>query len=495
MTLGDMLHSKALEHPAGIALLTRDTEFSYRELDSASTNLAGWLVHEGLRPGDRMAIHWHNSFEAAVLYFAAFKAGLIAVPVNLRSKAPEIAHVFENSGAALCFSAPAFAPLAEAAARSCPSMGAVLNVLPVEVYDVALPAVDPDRVAVVMYTSGTTARPKGVMCSHRVFLEYCKCVKAELIGSDGIGLCTTPMMHIAALAMLIGSVYGGTGLALLPGFDPAAILDLIERYRCTYTMTLPALLQFVVDEQARSPRDVASLRTVLVGGDSVPLSLQRRFQELFGMPLQEFYGMTEGGFISINPRHAIRGGSMGIPISVVQIRIVDPAGNDVADGETGEIALRSPLACEGYWNDPQSTAALLRNGWLHTGDLGYRDAEGALWFRGRTKQIIVRAGSNISPQEVEEALYQHPAVREAGVVGKPDPVYGEVVVAFVSLRRAETPGDESELREFTRARLADYKTPEYIRFLSELPKGLTGKVDRRALKEMLHAESQSAAGA
>ncbi len=495
MTLGDLLHSKALEHPAGIALFTGDTEFSYPQLDSASTNLAAWLVHEGWRPGDRMAIHWYNSFEAAVLYFAAFKAGLIAVPVNLRLKAPEIAHVFENSGAVLCFSAPAFAPLAEVAASSCPSMGAVHTVLPCEVRDVALPAVDPDRVAVIMYTSGTTARPKGAMCSHRVFLEYCECVKAALIGSDGIGLCTTPMMHIAGLAMLIGSIYSGTGLAILPGFDPAAILDLIERYQCTYTMTLPALLQFVVDEQARRPRDVGSLRRVLVGGDSVPLSLQHRFKELFGMPLQEFYGMTEGGVVSVNPKHAIREGSIGVPISAMQVRIVDPAGNDVAEGETGEVVLRSPLACQGYWNDPQSTASLLRNGWLHTGDLASRDAEGALWFRGRAKQIIVRAGSNISPQEVEEALYQHPAVREVGVVGKPDPLYGEVVVAFVSLRRAEASGDESELREFTRARLADYKTPEYIRFLSELPKGLTGKVDRRALKEMLLTESQSAAGA
>ena len=210
MTLGDLLHSQALEHPASIALFTGDTEISYQELDSASTNLAGWLVREGLRPGDRMAIHWHNSFEAAVLYFAAFKAGLIAVPVNLRLKAPEIAYVFENSGAVLCFSAPALAPLAQAAATSCPSMGAVLDVIPGELRDVALPAVDPDHVAVIMYTSGTTARPKGAMCSHRVFLQYCECVEAELIGGGGTGLCTTPMMHIAGLAMLIGSIYCGT---------------------------------------------------------------------------------------------------------------------------------------------------------------------------------------------------------------------------------------------------------------------------------------------
>ncbi len=494
MTMGAMLRVKAAGHPDKTVLFTPGAKVTYAQLDNSATRLARWLLHQGLRPGDRIAIHWHNSLEAAQLYFAAFLSGIIAVPVNLRLKVPEIAYVFQNSGAALCFSAPALAPMAESAAALCPSMRTVVSAIPGEAPDAALPEIDPGQTAVIMYTSGTTARPKGVECSHGAFLECCRYMQTELVGRGEIGLCTTPMMHVAALAMVVATVYCGAAIVLLPGFDPAAILDAIERYRCTYTVSLPALLQFIVEEQSRKPRDVRSLDTVLVGGDAVPHSLQSRFQELFGIPLQEFYGMTEGGFIAVNPKHSIREGSMGIPLSIVQVRIVDPAGRDVPEGETGEVVLRSPIACRRYWNDPETTADLLRDGWVHTGDLARRDAEGHLWFQGRAKQIIVRAGSNISPQEVEAAIYQHPAVREAGVVGRPDPVYGEVVVAFVALRRTEAAGDEQEIREFTRERLADYKTPERILFLPELPKGLTGKVDRRALKEMLLARSSGAAG-
>lgn len=493
MTLPSLLHTVALEHPRRTALFAGDEKMSYEDLDSSSTRLARWLVEQGLRPGDRMAIHWHNSFEAVVLYFAAFKAGVIAVPVNLRLKAPEIAYIFENSGASLCFSAPAVAASAQTAAASCPSVRTVLSRIPASDSSVELPVLEPAGTAVIMYTSGTTARPKGAQWSHAAFLAGCRCVDTELIGGS-TGLCMTPMMHIGALAFTIASIYQRGSNVLLPGFDPAAVLDAIERHQCTHTFTLPALLQFVVDEQARSPRNVRSLRTVLAGGDSVSSTLHNRFQELFGIPLQQFYGLTEGGFVSVNPHHAIREGSMGVPTSIVQVRIVDPAGNEVPEGEVGEIVVRGPAVCGGYWNDPKLSAELVRDGWLFTGDLATRDAEGYLWFRGRAKQIIVRAGSNISPQEVEEALYQHPAVREVGVVGRPDPVYGELVVAFVALRGTAAAG-ESDLREFARERLADYKTPEQIYFIPELPKGLTGKVDRRALKERLLAESGSAASA
>jgi long-chain acyl-CoA synthetase len=178
----------------------------------------------------------------------------------------------------------------------------------------------------------------------------------------------------------------------------------------------------------------------------------------------------------------------------VQMRLIDPMDRDVADGESGEVVVRTAGSCAGYWNDPTATGQLLRDGWLHTGDLASRDAEGYLWFRGRSKQIIVRAGSNISPQEVEEVLYQHPAVLEAGVVGMPDPVYGEIVVAFVALRQGVA-ASEAQLQTFARTRLADYKTPEQIYFLPELPKGLTGKVDRRALQSTAcSVPSASAAG-
>ena len=494
MTLGSLPHTIASVTPNHTALCCGNDRMSYRELDESTDRIARWLLHHGLRPGDRMAICWPNSIEAAQLYFGAFRAGVIAVPVNLRLKAAEVAYVFENSGATLCFCAPSMAPLAEKAAATCPVMRQIVSAVPDEAPSVTLPEVDPDEPVAIIYTSGTTARPKGVVHTHRTFFGCLRgAVEAKVLIGGGVSLCMTPMMHVAGLAVLICAVSLGHTTVLVT-FDAAGVLDAIERHRCTFFFVLPALGQFLVEEQVRKPRDVRSLQVVVAGGDTVSVSLQNRFQEHFGFRLQEGYGLTEGGFLAFNPANAIRQGSIGVALNNVEMRIVDPMDHDVPEGETGEIVVRGPGICVGYWNDPAATADLLRGGWLHTGDLARRDGDGYLWFRGRSKQIIVRAGSNISPQEVEEALYQHPAVLEVGVAGKPDAIYGELVVAFVALRKGAA-ADEAELQAFARDRLADYKTPERIYFLQELPKGLTGKVDRRSLKETLRAESAAAASA
>src|SRR5260370_15182579 len=218
------------------------------------------------------------------------------------------------------------------------------------------------------------------------------------------------------------------------------------------------MLQFVVEEQARRQRALSSVRSAGAGGESVPAALQRRFQEVFAVQLREGYALTESCPVTFNRLAEVRIGSIGPAAPGVSIRLVDLHGHDVASGETGEILVRSPANCVGYWNDPDAT--------------------------GRIKQLIIRGGSNISPQEVEEALHQHPAVLEAGVIGMPDPVHGEKVIAFVALREGLTAG-EKELRDLVRSRIADYKTPERILFLPVLPKGLTGKVQRRALKDLV----------
>jgi long-chain acyl-CoA synthetase len=463
-------------------------------LDESTDRIAAWLLKQGLRPGDRLAIHWPNSIEAAKLYLGVFKAGVIAVPVNLRLKPAEITYVFEHSGAVMCFSAPSMEPQAEKAAEKCENMRRILTVLPSDPPSGKLPDIDPDQPLVIIYTSGTTARPKGVVHTHRTFLGCLRgAVDSRLLYGGGVSLCMTPMMHIAGLAVMLTAIHMGDTTVLV-SFEPAGVLDAIERHRCTFFFVLPALAQFLVEEQMRKPRDVSSLQVVVAGGDAVPVSMQNRFQELFGFRMQEGYGLTEGGFLSFNPAEAIRTGSMGMPLPGVEMRLVDPMDRDVPDGDRGEVTVRSPGTCAGYWNDPGATSDLMRGGWLHTGDLASRDADGYLWFRGRAKQIIVRAGSNISPQEVEEALYQHPAVLEVGVTGKPDSVYGELVVAFVVVRQGASV-NAAELQAFARERLADYKTPEQIYFMMELPKGPTGKVDRRSLKEMLRSETAFAAWA
>lgn len=490
MNLSEVLQARAAENPDKTALFCGNATISYRDLDASSTALAQWFLDQGLRPGERVAIHWCNSIEAVQLLFASFKAGLIAVTVNVRLKPPEIAYILEHSEARLCFSEAALAPLARQAGARCP----ILSDLPVPAAASAstnLPTINPDDPAVFLYTSGTTARPKGVTHTHRSLLHTARLMMRETAGTEAVSLAITQMMHAAALnAVVLPALYSGASVVLLPSYDPAAVLDAIERFRCTYALCLPALLQFVVERQAQEPRRVSSLQMLLAGGDTVSLPLQQRFQDLFGLPLQEIYGMTEALPITVNPKGAAQQGSIGVRIEGFDLRIAGRDGRDVAEGETGEILVRGPATCIGYWNDPEATRAALRDGWLSTGDLASRDADGYYWFQGRTKEIIIRAGSNISPQEVEEALYKHPAVLEAGVIGVADPIYGETVAAFVVLRRNQTIAPQ-ELRQFAAQYLADYKLPEQIFFLEEMPKGATGKVHRRTLREMAPASADS----
>lgn len=389
----------------------------------------------------------------------------------------------------MCFSEPALASWVEQAGAVCPILIALPPLEPADAHRAALAVVGPDQPAMILYTSGTTARPKGVVHTHRSLYQTAVTARAltsESLGADEVALCALPLMHAGALTALLQSILQGTVLVLLPRFDPAAVLDAVERFRCNSLTCMPALWLFIVEEQARKPRRTSSLWVAASGGDTVPLALQNRFQEIFGIPILEAYGMTEAVPITANPKSALRLGFLGVPVEGIEVRVVDLEGRNVHEGETGEIVVRGSSSCIGYWNDPKATRAALRDGWLYTGDLASRDADGYYWFKGRKKEIIIRAGSNISPQEVEEALYRHPSVLEAGVVGQPDPVYGEQVVAFVAVRSGQTVNEET-LREFARQMLADYKVPERIVFLGELPKAPTGKVQRRALKEMLSA--------
>jgi len=245
------------------------------------------------------------------------------------------------------------------------------------------------------------------------------------------------------------------------------------------------MVQILIEEQARSPRQVSCLNDFLAAGDAVPEIVQQRFRGLFGIPIREGFGMTEIGPAICNPANAIRPGSLGRPIVGVEARIIDANNNEVGDEEVGEMAVRSPATFAGYWDDRIASREAIREGWLFTGDLVRRDAEGYLWFEGRKKEIIIRDGVNISPREIEDAIYHHPSVLEVAVIGLPDsePVRGEQIIAYVTLRRGMV-ADRIEIIECAVERLADFKVPQKIVFVDSLPKGITGKVQRRAVKEM-----------
>lgn len=494
MTLGEMLHVSAGKTPDKPAIVCEKRVVSYRELDEATDAMASWLLGQGLSPGDRVAIHWTNSVETVTLYFACFKAGLIAVPVNNRLKAPEISYVLSHSKSKLCFSQPELAPLSEEIRGECPDLLAIHTRLPATngFSGGTIPHVTEDQVAAVLYTSGTTARPKGVMHTHISLIGATELMASLGFDENDVPITVTQMVHIAALACIVlPGIRCGCTVVLLPAFDADQVLDHIEKWRCTALFVMPASLRFMVEEQARRPRDVGSMRLCIAAGDTVPVTLQERFQQHFGFRVRELFGMTETVPVTCILECESRPGSMGRAVELIDTRVVDLSGNVLDDNEIGEFQVQSPSNCIGYWDNPEATAAAFDSGWLRTGDLVKRDSDGFYWFEGRLKQIIVRGGSNISPQEVEEPLYHHPAVLESAVIGMPDPVHGEKVIAFVALREGFQ-ATEGELREFVRGRIADYKVPERILFLPSLPKGPTGKIQRRELKEIILSQQQAA---
>jgi long-chain acyl-CoA synthetase len=296
----------------------------------------------------------------------------------------------------------------------------------------------------------------------------------------GVMMTTTQMTHISGFGcMVLGTMMGGSTLVLVPKFDPAVALDTVEQYKVEAILVLPAQLQMLVEEQFQRPRVVTSVKMALCGGDSVPEAMQNRFKELFGVSTMEALAMTESCPMLWNTPSDRKLGSVGKIRDGVEVKI---ATRDGLAADTGELLVRSPANFLGYWNQPEATGAVLVDGWVHTGDLVRLDAENFVWFAGRLKQVIMRESVVISPQEVEDVLYRHPAVLEAGVIGLPDPKFGQKVVAFIALRDGQA-ATQVELRSMAAKHLADYKVPEAITFLPVLPKGLTGKIDRRALAE------------
>jgi long-chain acyl-CoA synthetase len=349
-----------------------------------------------------------------------------------------------------------------------------------------LPPVAEDEVCALLYTSGTTARPKGVIHTHRSVMSGAQMIVSMAAAEGSVGMLMTQLAHISGLiGSLIPSVLERSPLVLLPLFNPAAALDVIQRFGVTGTGAMPVMLSMLAEEQTRQPRQVDSLKLVVSAGDTLPQAVQERFEQLFRVPVLELLAMTESCPLLWNTADDMRSGSVGKVRSCVAVKVVAPDENGI-----GELAVQSPATFSGYWKDEAATNAVLRDGWLYTGDLVRVDNDGYVWFAGRLKHIIVRGGSNIAPQQIEEVLMQHPLIAQAGVIGTPDPVYGQRVEAFVVVQAGGSVTEE-DLRSHARTSLADYKVPEQIRFVTELPKTFTGKLDRRALAQLASSESNA----
>jgi long-chain acyl-CoA synthetase len=486
MDLISLLGEAIARHSGKTALIGERSAMSYAEFNLKAQAVAHDLLAFGAEPGSRIALHMRNGTAIAVCYFACFYAGMIAVPINTRMKAPEIDYVLEHSGASIYIGQnQLFREINGVSSRLSRMRLLVVdadNLKPggASASAVPLPTTLPEQPAAILYTSGSTAHPKGAVHTHYSLLHAAKDFR---VNEHDIVTLITPMVHSAAFMMLIAAVQARATAVAVTAFDPNAVLDAIEKRRGTYLLGMPAMYWALISAQRIRLRDLSSVSRFFAGGDSVPLKLQREFLDCMGKPLHEIFGTTENGWIAANfstaPWHQ---GSFGRPPPSVEVAVVDADGALLPAGSAGEMIVRSRATMIGYWNDPKETERALKDGWFHTGDLVRQSRDGYLWFVGRQKEIIVTGGSNVSPQEVEAVLYQHPEVREVGVIGIADRTRGERVVAFVS----RTPGARvtpNQLISFVASRLAAYKTPEQIVFLDDLPESVAGKVQRRAMRE------------
>ena len=496
MTLGGFLGDERTHHPQKTALIFGERAWTYVEADSLTDRLAANLLAQGLEPGDRVALHMSNCPELVFGYFGCFKAGAIAVPINERMGPSEIEYFLQNSEARFYIGQPdLYQPVLSIRPHlpqlhQCyltgdsqfPDIGVFQNLLTAPSGTIELPTVELGQVAAVLYTSGTTAQPKGVAHTHQR-LHYMTGLMEQMgMSRERVVAVLTPMTHISGLWVGLSALTAGATLVLPTGSDPQTILQTLEQHRCTFTGALPVQCMALVKCQTTTSFEISPEMRFFAGGDSVTTALQEQFRRAFSLPLCEFLGMTESVPITWNPPGKICPGSIGVPLEGVLLRVVNADGNEVKLGDVGELTVKSPGTTTGYWNNPEATAESLRDGWLYTGDLVTQDTEGYYWFAGRKKELIVRGGSNISPQEVEAVLYQHPAVAEVGVIGIPDETWGEVVVAYVA-RQDGVSATAAELIEFANEQIAAHKVPEKVFFMPSLPKGATGKVQRRALKE------------
>jgi long-chain acyl-CoA synthetase len=495
MTLLDVLASSAGRAPHRPAFVFRDRRVSYGELQAQSHRLAGLLAAAGVRPGDRVAMMLPNVPEFGTTYFGALAAGATVVPLNPLLKPDEVQYILEDSGAAAIVSLEMSRPLLAAAREpirrvprllvlDAPDLGGEV-LLTAASPTVEAPRRAPRDVAACLYTSGTTGRPKGAMLTHANLIANLASFHRVLHATeDEVFLAVLPFFHAyGATTLLLLPLSIGATVVLEPRFVPEGILRSIVQHGVTIFMGVPSMFAVL----AGLPMPVAPphrLRFCISGGAPLSTAVLEAFEARHRVPIYEGYGPTEcSPVLTVNPPDGLRKiGSVGPPIPDVEIRIVDEEGRSLPPGEIGEIAARGPNVMLGYLNRPEDTAAAIRDGWYHTGDLGRVDDDGYVYIVDRKTDLILVGGLNVYPSEVERVLCTHPGVAEAVVIGVPDTLRGEAVSALVIPRDGQVVVIP-ELLQWCRQRLAGYKVPRTIRLVTELPRTVTGKVLKSALRQ------------
>ena len=500
MNIAHLLSRSAQRYPDQPAVLHgNQVLLSYGALGARTAALAAWLrTQGGVAPGDRVAIYAANCPEYLEALHAIVWAGAVSVPVNYKLHAKELAYVLADSGARVVLASPALA----AAAREAGATDAGLLVLgsdayaaavrhaPMEVHDRA-----PQDVASLFYTSGTTGRPKGVMQTHRNLLAMTACYFTDVddIAPGDAMVYAAPMSHGAGLYNYAQVLRGARHVVPVSGgFDPAELVQLASSVGQLTLFAAPTMVHRLVEHVRATGADAAGFKTIVYGGGPMYADDLRQALAALGNRFVQIYGQGESPMTITalsraqladrqHPRWAERMVSVGVAQSLVEVRVVDAAGQPVPTGETGEVVVRGETVMPGYWNNPEATAQTLRHGWLYTGDMGQLDGDGFLTLKDRSKDVIISGGSNIYPREVEEVLLQHPQVREVAVIGQRDAEWGEVVVAFL-VAGAGGPVADAALDVLCHDHIARFKRPKEYRWVDALPKNSYGKVLKTELR-------------
>ena len=482
LTLDRWIRDRGRTTPDRIAIDCRGVDTTYAELDQRSERLAAGLVAAGLERGDRVATLTGTSTEHVVVFFACAKAGLILMPLNWRLAGPELAYQLADAEPAVLLHSDEYAD----AATSLHERTAGLEEHVLEQHEPSAGPRDDDGLLLV-YTSGTTGRPKGALLTHaNCFWTNLSFDLATGVSGDDVVLAVLPQFHCGGWnVQTLLAWWKGAKVVLEPSFDAARALALIGQERVTTMMGVPANYLFMAQTPEFARADLSSLRRAVVGGAPMPEALLETWQQR-GVEIVQGYGLTEAApnVLCLPPEDAVRKrGFAGKAYPHVDVELRDPETGGRIDGPgEGELVVRGPNVFAGYWGNREATEAVLEHGWLHTGDVALRDEEGYYKIVGRTKDMIISGGENVYPAEIENVLHAHPAVREAAVVGVPDERWGEACVAFVVLGGE---GTEDELLEHCRGRLARYKVPKSIRFVESLPRNSLDKVVKSALVDLV----------
>ena len=489
--LASLLDDSARERAQRTAIRLDDTEISYEELNHGAAQVAGLLKAKGLNPGDRVGIMLPNVPQFALAYFGVLRAGGIVVPMNTQLKGREVSFYLSDPDAHLLF---AWHEVAEAAEQGAKETGAeVITVKPGEFEKLIAESEAEDELveragddtAVILYTSGTTGKPKGAELTHDNLFENARVSRglAEA-DEDSIVLGALPLFHcFGQTCGLNATLLAGGCISMIPRFDPGKALEIIERDKVTVFQGVPTMFTAMLHFDGREEIDTSSLRLCMSGGAAMPVEVMQGFEDAFDCQVLEGYGLSETAPVASfnHPDRERKPGSIGTAIEGVEIRILDDDGKEVDQGEIGELAIRGHNVMKGYWKNPEATEESIVDGWFHTGDLGKVDEDGYFFIVDRKKQMIIRGGYNVYPREIEEVLYEHPAVQEAAVLGIPDEKMGEEIGAAVVLKQGQEV-DEEELKAFIKAEVASYKYPRRIWFVDELPKTATGKIIKREIE-------------